>query len=662
MLECKRVLFRPRSLLLIGILLLFNGIFFLYQCNDLKSNTLTKQELLSYVEEYPAYVEAVLKNADEMMDNPLFSDTTSFVYRNLLKTKQDFMTLSKVVPKYGENRGITTVMGFQLTEYFLLFLGTFFVMSFLAERQKGLYLLVRCTQKGRFPLTLQRIGTLIWGLTICGLLFYGSVLILGKLLFVEMDLLRPVQSIPEFSGVTWQVSIATYLLFFLFERVLGCIVCCLFLYFCLSLFQSSICVILFLGIFLGEYLLYVFLSPTTYFSFLKYMNLYAFIFRGMDYGHYYNLNLWNHAVPAHQCVLVFVLLLLVILVPLILWRYTCQYPKNIHSSFAVIERIKILISKRKPILSPFLWECRKILISQKALFILIGVIYLAWSASGESSYLDYRSKYVTHWYREYTGEINDKMHASMVKRQTKMEDKLERLKASLVVQQEIYERYEIAGYSLSAVQENIRKLTRAIYDYEHELWGLDIVLDQVENGLEYRKRTGLPMNLVDVSSYELLLSEDYQTTRRNHLYVLLAVILMVSGIMCCERTTHMEPLLHTLYRGGRGMLARKIILMLFLCIGCALSIHMIQFVQIGRVYPFTNWDAIAQSIPCARSFPFSATIRTYVGLVYFSRVLVSVGFGAAVMTISYYSKSRIVTIAISIFLLVIPVVALSLWM
>ena len=134
-LEIKRVLLSRKSITLICILLLLNSIFFFYQCNGLKTNTLTGEELKLYTEDFDASVEAVLENADKMLGNPLFSDSSSFVFKNLKVTKDDYATLTDIAPIFGENRGIMTVLGYRLTGLFMLLFKRFPALFFPGYRR-----------------------------------------------------------------------------------------------------------------------------------------------------------------------------------------------------------------------------------------------------------------------------------------------------------------------------------------------------------------------------------------------------------------------------------------------------------------------------------------------------------------------------------------------
>ncbi|MBQ8799596.1 MAG: hypothetical protein IJZ55_08540 [Lachnospiraceae bacterium] len=653
MLELKRILWNGKTMLLFGILLLLHGIFFVFQCNGEKSITPIGEELTAYLDGYDEYMQSVQDNVIMMKENPLFSADDSFVYRNLIKTGEDYAKISDITPVEGENRGVMAVFQFTLSTFILLLTGVYIVLCFLAERQKGLYLLVRCTERGRTVLSLQRIGILCLGVFGAALILYGSIFAISSVIFPGCDMARPVQSIPEFGSVIGHYSIGEYLVLYVLRKAMGCLFACLLLYFCMSLFRSSFCIVAFFLLMLGEYALYAFIIPTGKWSVFKYINLYTYAFCGTEYANYYNLNVFGTPRNIVGTSDLFVVIGTVLMVFVCMLQYARQYPRSEYRTLKVIEKLRIFISRHKPSCSLMTWEFKKVMFSQKGLFIMAILIYLAYSASVESNYMDFRSKYVTHWYQDFAGEITEESVQNMYNTRTEMEEDIERWQASLLQQEEYKMRNFLMGADTGMIDQFIRNLKEAIEENERQIAGLNVVLLQAEEGLEYSVRTGRKIMLIDSGAYELLLHNDKQTISRNYLYTLLTVVLVLSGIMSCEKASHMEMMLHSLYRGRLQTLLRKIAILLGVCIVTTLSIHLVQYFQIGEVLAFTDKDVLVQSIPCVRDFPFAITIGQYLYFIYGVRVVMSVLMGSAVMYIS--SKfSRITTLAFGVFLLIIP--------
>ncbi|MBQ8846529.1 MAG: hypothetical protein IJ006_05250 [Lachnospiraceae bacterium] len=399
--------------------------------------------------------------------------------------------------------------------------------------------------------------------------------------------------------------------------------------------------------------MYSFIIPTGKWSVFKYINLYTYAFCGTDYANYYNLNVFGNPMNIVGTSDVFVLIGTVVLVLVCMLQYARQYPRSEYRTLKIIERLRVFVSRHKPSCSLMTWELKKVMLSQNGLFIMVILIYLAYSSSLESNYMDFRSKYVTHWYQDFAGEITEESVKSMYDTRTEMEEDIERWQASLLLQEEYKIKNLMMGADTGMIDRFIQNLQEAIQENERQIAGLNVVLLQAEEGLAYSLKTGRRVMLIDSGSYELLLHNDKQTISRNYLYTLLTVVLVMSGVMACEKASHMEMMLHSLYKGRMQTLVRKILIMLGVCIVTTLSIHLVQYFQIGEVLAFTDKEVLVQSIPCVRNFPFAITIGQYLYFIYGVRVVMSVLMGSAVMYIS--SKfSRITTLAFGVFLLIIP--------
>ena len=116
-----------------------------------------------------------------------------------------------------------------------------------------------------------------------------------------------------------------------------------------------------------------------------------------------------------------------------------------------------------------------------------------------------------------------------------------------------------------------------------------------------------------MATYYLLFKNDYRTYQRNRMYILIAVITAFSGCMAYENKSHMEQTLHTLYKGRNTVVNKLIIVALFSAL-TALGIHMIQFIQIGRAFPYHAMNYPVQSIEFLREFSLDISIRGYLCL------------------------------------------------
>ena len=204
--------------------------------------------------------------------------------------------------------------------------------------------------------------------------------------------------------------------------------------------------------------------------------------------------------------------------------------------------------------------------------------------------------------------------------------------------------------------EQISTLEEVIAEAEINLSAMKIVKAKADKGLDLLRTRNIKITLMDTTGYDLLLKDDRQTVKMNYLYVLIASILMFSGIMSFEKTSHMDTTLHTLYNGRKRLLTRKLVIVLICSIFCTLSIHLIQFFQINSVMPYDKFSDPVQSITCMMDFPIKCSIRTCLIGLYALRCLISYALSLIVMLISSRTRSRIAAIAFGTFFLVIPVV------
>lgn len=214
------------------------------------------------------------------------------------------------------------------------------------------------------------------------------------------------------------------------------------------------------------------------------------------------------------------------------------------------------------------------------------------------------------------------------------------------------QKYMMEGKDISYIASSISEYERLIQENEKEVSGISLVLTQAEEGYAYMLESGDTIELIDPTAWNLLFYNDKRTILRNYLYSLLTVVLMLSGIMACEKAAHMEHLLRSLYKGRGQVLTRKIAIMFGICILATLPIHLIQYFQIGEALTYADFDAKVQSISCVRFFPLQVTIRQFLVLLYSFRTLCSIAVGGVIMFFS--SKfSRIATITFGVFFIVL---------
>ena len=172
-------LFRQRSFLFFTVILLLGNLFTLYQYerhtdyytyffqmkqqwreyvngDQAAANTEYYQALTEQAESYAASYEDLLKQipvqAENLKETAAYQDHNTYLYRNLIKTVEDYGGLSAGGIRADLGIGIRELASYNYGIWFqliFLFVLSWFVVS--AERKKGFFLLTKGTKRGHVP-------------------------------------------------------------------------------------------------------------------------------------------------------------------------------------------------------------------------------------------------------------------------------------------------------------------------------------------------------------------------------------------------------------------------------------------------------------------------------------------------------------------------------
>lgn len=296
------------------------------------SVTENEQRLLAQAEHlssYGAYLDRVQDQAVKMQMTSVFgSNPDSFVYRNIIKTAEDFANCSAEGTSLGNDRAVQDWLAFDLADWAFLAAILLLVMAFLEERQKGLSVIIRSCPAGRGKLQLSRILILLLFSAGMTLVLYYLPLALSLCLDGGWEALsRPVQSMAEFRLCTAQMSIAEFFVQFFFVKTACGFLLGLLIWFLLSfLEQVQLCWMMTAAGLSVEYLLYTLVPAQSIFSPLRYVNVFSFVFTTELYTDYVNINFFEFPVERRTFLLGLLAVLAVLVSTATLWTLTKRYP------------------------------------------------------------------------------------------------------------------------------------------------------------------------------------------------------------------------------------------------------------------------------------------------------------------------------------------------
>ena len=641
--EYRRIFFSKRVLLTFLMGLFLCCVFFAYECNSTQNITLAGEELQNYIDSYPDFLQSVKDNAVDVGMLAALSDNTGFTRDNIDKTLSDYSRLDDIVVYVGENKGIVVYSNFALGDGILLAIVLVVLLQFAEEKKKGLALLVRCTKNGRSRLILERVCILGITSLVASFLLMIVCMILSQMLCGNVDFTRSLQSIPEFSLCSFPITIGQYLVVTVLLKALAALVFGVLVLFLLVWMDAIPSLLISGAILFLESLLYTLILGTEKMAGFKLANIIALLRNEIFFKHYYNINLFGHAVGFLTASVV---VLSIVAVGFIVFSTVCS-SRCLESGnrFTFLNRMQVWLSLRKPNLPLFFWEVRKVFIQQGGILILVAILYFAASFCLEYQYYYYTDPDREYYYKKYEGTITqdkiDEMHIDY-------DDNMQMFFAN-TDKVAYLQKYDPES-------EEIIPLMQTCFDISQRLKALEGIMEEAAGAFEFTMETGVETCLVKPDAYEMLFISDTNTTDKNSMFILLGIIGIFSGIMACEKEANMTLWLNTLYKGRKNLFLTKLGILVITVPILVLGVSWAQLYQVSDAVGFQNLDVIAQSIAIFREIPFPITIGAYLLLVYGLRILFALLIGLVVMGISALSSNRVLCLFICLILLAVPMV------
>lgn len=642
--EIRRVLLSRRTGLYLFISVFLGCVFFMYDCFSEKQITLSGDELTAYIEGYPDFLKSVQDNAESF--GTITALSGGFSAENIRKTAEDYSALSGVQTIYGNNKGIVLISDYVTADFLIIGVTLLTAVSFIEEKRKGLTFLVRSTKNGRRALSVQRVAAIFIIAFTASILVHAGLFVTAQLTCGDMNVMRPLQSVPEFALCPFKISILDYLILLVIIKALSAVTAGLLIFLLPSILEPAIAVTVFAFFAVAEYLLYGLILPTDRLSPLKFCNLIALLRTDIFFKEYCNLNVFGNAVSFFTCaVFTGVILLLTLTVLCVVFGSREKSSLSFGGKFT--EKISMILSRKAPSLPLWLWETKKVFINQKGAVILTVVVYIAVSSALSYRYLiPSYNKYELSYYNKYAGVITAEMLDKINDDRNDLQGEYD------TVYEEYITLYEESGRLFT---DEVLKLYDKLIIMGDRLYALDKIKAQAESGLDYTDKTDIETHMIRTAVYELFLLDDRITTNKNALYIMLCIIGVFAGINAAENHSNMTYQLKSSYRGRKKLTSVKLSIIGITSIAVTIGIFLPQFLQIGAE-SFNDITATAQSLEFLRFMPFQLSIKGYLLLMMCVRMLSAFLVGIFVMAVSRFCRSSVTTMCICSAVLVVPAV------
>ena len=260
----------------------------------------TEQLLAQYehLEGWPARLEMIRQNARRLTGVSLFA-VEGFAKRNIERTVADFARLDDVVLRIGPDRALTSLVASPFTELAILAALLAVVLSFVAERRRGLWLLVYASPYGRLRLGLQRVAILAGSAFAIVGAVYGLLLLLARILYGPLELTRALQSHPAYAGVTHPLTAGQALAIYLVLRALSALALALLAWFILAAIERlQLALVALTFVLSSQWLIHTLTRDAEKLVLLRYLNVFALVDLHGTLTHYLNLNLFGAPLAA----------------------------------------------------------------------------------------------------------------------------------------------------------------------------------------------------------------------------------------------------------------------------------------------------------------------------------------------------------------------------
>lgn len=358
-----------------------------------------------------------------------------------------------------------------------------------------------------------------------------------------------------------------------------------FLYQCFR--QKWLAVSLFLGLFILSVLINATISENSAQAILRYVNLATWLNLGSLLSHFQMLGLWSHAVYAVDFVRVAALVVSLVLLPILFWRFRSLHRP--HSSKLALPTLLSGWLYRST--SIFRHESNKLWLMNRGLLVVLVVLGLQINNATKFSSISANERsfktevqVVT---RYYGGYLTNARRAQILSKQ----EEYDQLDLYLNSQQAAYIRGEL---SYDAYQEQIGDYVQA----SQERGLFNIVMATYHDDGDY---------LIYPNGYQAIFSTDTdERDVRSALMAVVLIVILVSSIYTTDQANH-EDDLYQLSRYGRNRRRnRKWLLGLIVVLGTALISFGFDWFSFQHYYGMNAWVAPYSSIVAGLTMPVMA--------------------------------------------------------
>lgn len=598
---------------------------------------------LKIVSDYKAYINKIIEKSDSITGVSIFEDSSSFSYKNAVKTAEDYKPLSNIETAYSNSEGVNMATDFMLTDLIVILLLCIVCDALIgSERSININSLQRTCRYGRNKSAISKMVVGFITTAVICLMFYGVNYIIAGYIYGFGDLFRPIQSVDSFSNCTLRINVLQYLMLHFITKVLV-----MYLIYTivnvLSMVGKSktISYIAFLCILIVSYCLNLFIGDNTSLMCFKYINLISFVDTKNVISHYRNINIFGEPIKYVTCFWIVLLVLLLGLVALNILIYSRKkitaYNKS-NNSF--LPKLKISRGSTNVIVH----ELHKTFVSNKVgIIILVVLLTQLYITISSPIALSNDEKYQKYYFSYYAGDFNSNTKSKIENQIKKYEDNKKSMDKCMsdydngLITKEKYEDLFSTYSTIDEDYSNFKKYVIPYYDY-----------------LTNQSKADKSVSVVNYNGYCALLGLEGNLSNTYCLALYVLMVICIIPIFTVEYERKSIHLLSSTKLGFKSLVFKKIVCSCIVTALLNLLIYVPYFIRIISSYGINELGTAACSIEELSNISDGLSILNVIIITFAIRLLVSLVITVIISGISLFTKNTIISIIITTLVFVVP--------
>ena len=599
---------------------------------------------LEYQNDYPAYIKSILKNAQNLSSKKLFSNKTSYSYKSIQKSANDFSKNKNIKLSLVNDLPVSAVLNYQIGDFILILICVFMAISFVSE--KNVNLLINTCKNGRRILKMKQLPILIlFSLFFSFAIYISEMLISLKIYDAPMNLYALIQSTDIFSDCILHINfLQLFAIHILFKAIIASMIA-LAIWLFISLSSNIILVSAIAGVITAiELLLYKNISAQSNLSIFKTFNIFS-LFDYRSISEYNLVSVFSKPVRAEKAVWIIVLLVSFIISALILISANRNYPiKSPKKAFRILhvlfDKLSEFYAKLQSVIYAGRFETFKIMHIGKGLLVVIAfLLIIGFNFNTNPLVFSSTEAFLNDYYEEYGGELSEKVYKNIEKM---------RSEADAVESEYNFKSEQYAGGEISLEEYELAAAKNEAYDTQRK--AVDKLTEQIDR-IESLSQKGIKPVLVNELGYNNLFYS--QSNQTQILILICAVVILFSSVFSIEKGSNMIILNHCSKNGRKQLYFKKIFTVIPKTFILTLVSYLSLILQNNYLYKLGNMNANIHNLECLQEINLNLSIAEYIILNFIFEFIFVTVVGLIITSLSAFMP-QLAVIIISACLFILP--------